>query len=138
LREPVRKTNDERAVLFETSYRASSSSPQDTHLRSFTRAFRALGWSSHSYSKRLIPHRFRHPDRKKSRTAREYFRSPICLHRCRYTRGRLFKSASAMGTNEMGDFIKKNFDNDEVDRRGFLKCMAWAGTGRSASCKVEC
>jgi 3',5'-cyclic AMP phosphodiesterase CpdA len=34
-----------------------------------------------------------------------------------------------METNEMGDFIKKNFDNDGVDRRGFLKCMAWAGTG---------
>ena len=29
----------------------------------------------------------------------------------------------------MGDFIKKNFDNDGVDRRGFLKCMAWVGTG---------
>jgi 3',5'-cyclic AMP phosphodiesterase CpdA len=34
-----------------------------------------------------------------------------------------------METNEMGDFIKKNFNNDGVDRRGFLKCMAWAGTG---------
>jgi 3',5'-cyclic AMP phosphodiesterase CpdA len=34
-----------------------------------------------------------------------------------------------METNEMGDFIKKNFDNDGVDRRGFLKCMAWVGTG---------
>jgi len=29
----------------------------------------------------------------------------------------------------MGDFIKKNLDKDGVDRRGFLKCMAWAGTG---------
>ena len=29
----------------------------------------------------------------------------------------------------MGDFIKDNFNNDGVDRRGFLKCMAWAGTG---------
>ena len=29
----------------------------------------------------------------------------------------------------MSDFIKKNFDRDGVDRRGFLKCMAWAGTG---------
>src|SRR5215470_8287324 len=29
----------------------------------------------------------------------------------------------------MGDFIKKNLNPDGVDRRGFLKCMAWAGTG---------
>src|SRR5712671_3505498 len=30
------------------------------------------------------------------------------------------------------DFIDQNlqdFNNDGVDRRGFLKCMAWAGTG---------
>jgi 3',5'-cyclic-AMP phosphodiesterase len=29
----------------------------------------------------------------------------------------------------MGDFIKENLNADGVDRRGFLKCMAWAGTG---------
>jgi 3',5'-cyclic-AMP phosphodiesterase len=29
----------------------------------------------------------------------------------------------------MGDFIKENWNKDGVDRRGFLKCMAWAGTG---------
>jgi 3',5'-cyclic AMP phosphodiesterase CpdA len=29
----------------------------------------------------------------------------------------------------MGDFIKDNLNADGVDRRGFLKCMAWAGTG---------
>jgi 3',5'-cyclic-AMP phosphodiesterase len=29
----------------------------------------------------------------------------------------------------MGDFIKDNLNPDGVDRRGFLKCMAWAGTG---------
>lgn len=29
----------------------------------------------------------------------------------------------------VGDLIKKNLNNDGVDRRGFLKCMAWAGTG---------
>jgi 3',5'-cyclic-AMP phosphodiesterase len=29
----------------------------------------------------------------------------------------------------MSDYIEKNFDHDGVDRRGFLKCMAWAGTG---------
>jgi Icc protein len=29
----------------------------------------------------------------------------------------------------MGKIITKNLNNDGVDRRGFLKCMAWAGTG---------
>jgi Icc protein len=29
----------------------------------------------------------------------------------------------------MSDYIENNQDNDGVDRRGFLKCMAWAGTG---------
>src|SRR5690242_7857790 len=29
----------------------------------------------------------------------------------------------------MGDTILHNHDDDGVDRRGFLKCMAWAGTG---------
>jgi 3',5'-cyclic-AMP phosphodiesterase len=29
----------------------------------------------------------------------------------------------------MSDYIKENLDHDGVDRRGFLKCMAWAGTG---------
>src|SRR6266566_3577831 len=29
----------------------------------------------------------------------------------------------------MSDIIKHNHDKDGVDRRGFLKCMAWAGTG---------
>ncbi len=29
----------------------------------------------------------------------------------------------------MSDYIEKNLDRDGVDRRGFLKCMAWAGTG---------
>jgi 3',5'-cyclic-AMP phosphodiesterase len=31
--------------------------------------------------------------------------------------------------NHMSKFIEKNLDDDGVDRRGFLKCMAWAGTG---------
>src|SRR6266403_2233802 len=26
-------------------------------------------------------------------------------------------------------FIEHNHDNDGIDRRGLLKCMAWAGTG---------
>jgi 3',5'-cyclic-AMP phosphodiesterase len=34
-----------------------------------------------------------------------------------------------METGEMGDFIEENLNQDGVDRRGFLKCMAWAGTG---------
>src|SRR5260221_953845 len=29
----------------------------------------------------------------------------------------------------MSDKILFNHENDGVDRRGFLKCMAWAGTG---------
>ena len=29
----------------------------------------------------------------------------------------------------MNKYIEKNLDRDGVDRRGFLKCMAWAGTG---------
>jgi 3',5'-cyclic AMP phosphodiesterase CpdA len=29
----------------------------------------------------------------------------------------------------MSDFIEKDASNDGIDRRGFLKCMAWAGTG---------
>jgi 3',5'-cyclic-AMP phosphodiesterase len=29
----------------------------------------------------------------------------------------------------MADIIKENLNPDGIDRRGFLKCMAWAGTG---------
>lgn len=29
----------------------------------------------------------------------------------------------------MSDIIKQNLNPDGIDRRGFLKCMAWAGTG---------
>src|SRR5581483_5174168 len=29
----------------------------------------------------------------------------------------------------MSDLITHNQDTDGIDRRGFLKCMAWAGTG---------
>jgi 3',5'-cyclic-AMP phosphodiesterase len=29
----------------------------------------------------------------------------------------------------VGNIITENLNNDGVDRRGFLKCMAWAGTG---------
>ena len=27
------------------------------------------------------------------------------------------------------NYIEHNHEHDGVDRRGFLKCMAWAGTG---------
>ena len=29
----------------------------------------------------------------------------------------------------MSDFITQNSQDDHLDRRGFLKCMAWTGTG---------
>src|SRR5436189_738611 len=29
----------------------------------------------------------------------------------------------------MSDYIEKNESKDGIDRRGFLKCMAWAGAG---------
>jgi 3',5'-cyclic-AMP phosphodiesterase len=35
----------------------------------------------------------------------------------------------------VSDYIKENRNPDGVDRRGFLKCMAWAGTG--AFCLVQ-
>jgi len=31
--------------------------------------------------------------------------------------------------SSMSDIITHNHDKDGIDRRGFLKCMAWAGTG---------
>jgi 3',5'-cyclic-AMP phosphodiesterase len=37
--------------------------------------------------------------------------------------------AARVREGAMGDFIKDNLNPDGVDRRGFLKCMAWAGTG---------
>ena len=32
-------------------------------------------------------------------------------------------------TNKNQDLIDQRLQDDGVDRRGFLKCMAWAGTG---------
>src|SRR5207302_11241002 len=29
----------------------------------------------------------------------------------------------------MSDYISRDREHDGIDRRGFLKCMAWAGTG---------
>jgi 3',5'-cyclic AMP phosphodiesterase CpdA len=34
-----------------------------------------------------------------------------------------------MRSNDVGRFIEQNDNEDGIDRRGFLKCMAWAGTG---------
>src|SRR5881227_2701316 len=31
--------------------------------------------------------------------------------------------------NIMSDYISHDHNHDGIDRRGFLKCMAWAGTG---------
>jgi Icc protein len=31
--------------------------------------------------------------------------------------------------NEKGNHISSNENKDGIDRKGFLKCMAWAGTG---------
>ena len=31
--------------------------------------------------------------------------------------------------DETKDEILHDHNQDEIDRRGFLKCMAWAGTG---------
>src|SRR5438445_12583601 len=31
--------------------------------------------------------------------------------------------------NSMSDYIIHDHNHDGIDRRGFLKCMAWAGTG---------
>jgi Icc protein len=38
-------------------------------------------------------------------------------------------NANSKGEFTVGDYIRENHDHDGVDRRGFLKCMAWAGTG---------
>ena len=32
-------------------------------------------------------------------------------------------------TNIMSDYISHDHEHDGIDRRGFLHCMAWAGTG---------
>ncbi len=39
------------------------------------------------------------------------------------------KPINVKSKDNMSDIIKHNHDQDGVDRRGFLKCMAWAGTG---------
>src|ERR1700736_3441086 len=39
------------------------------------------------------------------------------------------QSQSSRVQTTMSDFIETNTNDDGIDRRGFLKCMAWAGTG---------
>src|SRR5262245_41612852 len=41
----------------------------------------------------------------------------------------MIKHQTSNRINYMSDIIKHNHDKDGIDRRGFLKCMAWAGTG---------
>jgi hypothetical protein len=43
--------------------------------------------------------------------------------------GRRAPLASQLENSLMNDHILHNHHHDGVDRRGFLKCMAWAGTG---------
>jgi hypothetical protein len=40
-----------------------------------------------------------------------------------------------MFESKANGLIEHDHNNDGVDRRGFLKCMAWAGTG--ALCVIE-
>src|SRR5690349_24441126 len=44
-------------------------------------------------------------------------------------------SKSNLFNKASGGFIEHDHNNDGIDRRGFLKCMAWAGAG--ALCIVE-
>jgi 3',5'-cyclic-AMP phosphodiesterase len=61
---------------------------------------------------------------------REYFRGWRGLDLCREEAlAAARKNRRAAKGETMGDFIKDNLNGDGVDRRGFLKCMAWAGTG---------
>jgi 3',5'-cyclic-AMP phosphodiesterase len=39
------------------------------------------------------------------------------------------KAGKLQQGSEMADIIRENLNPDGIDRRGFLKCMAWAGTG---------
>jgi 3',5'-cyclic-AMP phosphodiesterase len=39
------------------------------------------------------------------------------------------KAGTIQQGSEMTDIIRENLNPDGIDRRGFLKCMAWAGTG---------
>jgi hypothetical protein len=39
---------------------------------------------------------------------------------------------------EMKEQLLDEHNDDGIDRRGFLKCMAWAGTGAFCVIKAEC
>jgi 3',5'-cyclic-AMP phosphodiesterase len=41
----------------------------------------------------------------------------------------ILQPTPAEGESIMADFIRDNINKDGIDRRGFLQCMAWAGTG---------
>ena len=43
--------------------------------------------------------------------------------------------AKSLLDSKAGGLIEHDHNNDGVNRRGFLKCMAWAGTG--ALCVIE-
>jgi Icc protein len=43
--------------------------------------------------------------------------------------GALERTIHNESEDSMGNIIKENLNPDGIDRRGFLKCMAWAGTG---------
>src|SRR5690242_19706141 len=47
----------------------------------------------------------------------------------RLTTVRKVEQSPKPNTIHMKNHILENLENDGVDRRGFLKCMAWAGTG---------
>ena len=38
-------------------------------------------------------------------------------------------TGAKIGTDIKADIIRENINKDGIDRRGFLQCMAWAGTG---------
>jgi 3',5'-cyclic-AMP phosphodiesterase len=67
---------------------------------------------------------------------REYSAGGLCLDQCEEIAGRgEARGFEIQETKDMSKYIEKNLDADGVDRRGFLKCMAWAGTG--AFCVVQ-
>src|SRR6266699_1882233 len=54
---------------------------------------------------------------------------PVCMNGSAARAARENNPINLKSRGNMPDIIKHNHDKDGVDRRGFLKCMAWAGTG---------
>src|SRR6266404_746723 len=54
---------------------------------------------------------------------------PVCMNGSAARAARENNPINLKSRDNMPDIIKHNHDKDGVDRRGFLKCMAWAGTG---------